>query len=103
MATRGGGALSAGDLGQGGHEGDGGRHRGGEDIRFTPTRSFGVDLGCEQELPMLPELSPPSPTRQQAWISLGRHSNNDPMDHYLYNGNGYVNLLNFCLLLQIED
>jgi hypothetical protein len=62
-----------------------------------------VDLGGEQEIRMLPELTPPPPARQQAWVSAGRHSNNDPMDHYLYNGNGYVNLLHFCLLVQIED
>jgi hypothetical protein len=62
-----------------------------------------MDLGGEQELQMLLELSPPPPARQQAWFSAGRHLNNDLMDHYLYNGNGYVNLLHFCLLLQIED
>jgi hypothetical protein len=90
MATGGGGSFADDFVGVG-HESDGGgRSWGGGDPRVGAN---GDDLfsantdGAEQPVLLLAP-PPPLPESQQAWTAGGRHSCNDPMSHYLYNGNG---------------
>jgi hypothetical protein len=43
---------------------------------------------AEAAPPLLPAASPPRPTSEKTWTSMGRTSMDDPMSHYLYNGSG---------------
>jgi hypothetical protein len=78
-----GGGSFAGDFDGVGRESDGGwRSWGGGDDWLSANAD-----GAEQRR-LLPGLPPPPPESQQAWTAGGRHSCNDPMNYYLYNGNG---------------
>jgi hypothetical protein len=93
------------DGGGGGYSSDPGASRAGgggsEGGRFVRTQSDAKDMVREQsggdldlgmdgevEPQLVPAPGPPRPASVKTWTSGGRTSCDDPMTHYLYNGDG---------------
>jgi hypothetical protein len=91
MATGGGGGSYSGDSDLADPEGEAaGIGRTGVDQGMEWTGAD-VDLAGAAEAappPPLRAATPPRPASEKIWTSMGRTSMDDPMIHYLYNGNG---------------
>jgi hypothetical protein len=93
MATDGGGGYS-GDPGasraSGGGSGGGRFVRTDAEDMVREQSGGGLDLGMDREAEpqLVPAPSPPRPASVKTWTSSGRTSRDDPMTHYLYNGDG---------------
>jgi hypothetical protein len=54
----------------------------------TPVGALDLGMDGEAEPQLVPGPAPSPPASVKTWISGGRTSCNDPMTHYLYNGDG---------------